>query len=219
MQLYNALFASSTVQIATHRVETSWEWYVIRAAGFVAVGLLVLLMISGIGQVTGFTYRFLEPVKAWMIHKALALALCASIVVHVLFLLLDHFVPFSLPQVLLPFLSHYNNGTSILGLPAGWAVTFGIVAMYGVVVLVLSSLGWIDTKRGIWRKLHYLSYLVILFVFIHALGAGSDLRYGTFRSVFLFLGFIVVLAVIGRLWRAGTLRKAPKQDRRSRTEE
>lgn len=220
MHLYNVSLASSTVQIATHRVETSWEWYVIRAAGFVAVGLLVLLMISGIGQVTGLTYRFIEPVKAWMLHKALAFALCASIAVHVLFLLLDHFVPFSLLQVLVPFQSHYNNGTTVLGIPIGWAVSFGIMAMYGTVILVLSSLGWIDTKKGVWRKLHYLSYLVIFLVFVHALGTGSDLKYGTFRSVFLLLGFLVVLAVAGRLWRAGTLRKTAKPAKRSsRTEE
>jgi len=46
-------------------------------------GLLILLMLSGIGQVTGLTYKIVEPVKAWVIHKALALALCGAIVVHV----------------------------------------------------------------------------------------------------------------------------------------
>lgn len=199
-------FASSEVRIAASRVGSSWTWYIIRGAGFTAAGLLILLMFSGIGQVTGITYRFIEPVKAWAVHRALALALCGAIAVHVIFLLVDHFLPFSLVQVLVPFASKYSNGTALLGVSlSGIAVALGILAMYTVVVIVLSSLGWINTRKGVWRKLHYLSYFVILAVFVHALGAGSDLKYGLFRAVWILIGVILVLAVASRLWRAGTL--------------
>jgi len=205
---YPNAFASSTTQIALHRVGTSWEWYVTRGAGFAAAGLLVLLMISGIGQVTGWTYRFFEPVKAWLVHKALAIALCVAIAVHGLFLLFDHFVSFNIFQVLVPFDSHYTNGTKLLGIGLGsLAVTLGILAMYGVATIVLSSLGWIDSKKTTWRWLHYLSYFVMLFVFIHALYVGSDLKYGTFRTAWIFLIFVVLIAVISRLLRAGTLHR------------
>jgi predicted ferric reductase len=201
-------FGSSEVQLATSRVAASWTWYVIRAAGFVAAGLLILLMLSGIGQVTGLTYKLIAPIKAWAIHKALAFALCAAIVVHVGFLLVDHFMPFSLVQVLVPFVSHYSNGTRLFGIGlSSIAVALGILAAYGVAVIVLSSLGWIDTKQGIWRKLHYISYFVMIAVFIHALGVGSDLKYGLFRSAWIFIAGILVIAVLSRLWRARTLRK------------
>jgi DMSO/TMAO reductase YedYZ heme-binding membrane subunit len=167
-------------------------------------------MLSGIGQVTGFTYRFMAPIKAWAVHKALAIALCVAIVIHVGFLLIDHYVRFSFAQLFIPFLSHYNNKTQLLGLPLGFAaVALGIVSMYGVAVIVASSLGWIDTKKGAWRKLHYLSYVVAMFVFLHALYAGSDLEYGAFRAAWIFLGLIVVVGIIMRLRRAGTL-KPPK---------
>jgi len=201
-------FASSEVKIAASRVAISWTWYVIRAAGFVAAGLLFLLMVSGIGQVTGLIYKLIEPVKAWALHKALALALCAAIAVHGTFLLFDHFVSFSALQVLVPFASHYSNGTTLLGLGlSGIAVALGILAMYGVVVVVLSSLGWIETKKGVWRALHYTSYFVMLAVFVHALGVGSDLKYGTFRAAWIAVGVVLLLAVVSRLWRAGTLSK------------
>jgi predicted ferric reductase len=200
--------AASTVTVVSHRVSESWPWYVIRGAGFVAAGLIILLMLSGIGQVTGLSYRYIEPIKAWAIHKALAYALCVSIVIHVGFLLIDKFVPFSLVQILVPFASHYNNGTKFAGISFGSiAVTLGVLAMYGVAIIVASSLGWIDTKKKAWRKLHYISYLVALFVFIHAVSAGSDLKYGTFREVWICTGMVVVLAIILRLWRAGTVKK------------
>lgn len=201
-------FATSSLNIASQRVGSSWPWYIIRAAGFAASGLLVLLMLSGIGQVTGLTYRFIEPIKAWALHKAMALALCAAIVIHIGMLLLDHFVSFNIFQILIPFVSHYNNGTSFAGLAlGGLAVTFGILAMYGVAVIVLSSLGWIDTRQKTWRWLHYVSYLVMLFVLLHGLFVGTDLKYGLFRAAWLGLGFLVVLGILSRLRRVGSLKK------------
>ena len=205
------LFAAGTVHIVAQRVTASWPWYIIRAAGFVAAGLLFLLMLSGIGQVTGLTYRFVEPIKAWAIHKALAIALCIAIAIHVGFLLVDHFVRFSLVQILVPFASHYSNGTKLLGIPlAGIAITLGILAMYGVIIVVASSLGWIDTKKKTWRKLHYISYAIAFFVFLHALYVGTDLKYGVFREAWIGLGVIIIIGIISRLWRAGTVKKNDK---------
>lgn len=203
--LISQFLSTTTVHIVTERVTESWPWYIIRGAGFVAAGLLILMMLSGIGQATGIIYRYIEPVKMWAIHKAMALALAFSIVVHVGFLLIDHYLPFSLTQILLPFNSHYNNGTKLFGLPLGsLAITLGVLAMYGVAIIVASSLGWIDTKKSRWRKLHYLSYVVMFFVFLHALYAGTDLKYGNFRLVFIIAGILVFVAVLMRLWRART---------------
>jgi len=200
------ILADSQVQIAAQRVSTSWAWYVVRAAGFISVGLLILLMISGIGLVTGLTFRFFEPIKAWVIHRALALALCASVAIHVIFLLFDHFVPFSLVQVLVPFTATYKRMT-IHGLHVGslW-VALGILSMYGIVIVVLSSLSIIERNKGIWKKLHYVSYAVMLFIFFHALYLGSDLAYGLFRYAWLALGIFLLGMVMMRLYRAGTLK-------------
>lgn len=209
----NYYFVASALNIATQRVDTSWRWYVIRAAGLVAAGLIILLMLSGIGQVTGLTYRFIEPVKAWAIHKALAIALCISIAIHVLFLVLDKFIPFTWPQVLLPFLSHYNNGTAVGNVALGWwAVTFGVLAMYGVIIVVASSLGWINTKRRTWRWLHYVSYAVLALVLLHGIYIGTDIRYGTFRTAWIVAGIGVLLAILSRLRRIGTTRETDDSD-------
>jgi predicted ferric reductase len=165
-------------------------------------------MLSGIGQVTGLTYRFFEPVKAWAIHKALAYALLFSIFVHIVFLLIDKYLPFSLLQVLVPFASTYNNKTSLLGMPLGWfGVAAGILAMYGIVLIVASSLKWIDTRKRAWRGIHYVSYAAMLLVFIHSLSVGTDVRYGSFRAIWLLVALVLVAAVVTRLWRARTLKR------------
>jgi hypothetical protein len=201
------ILATSTIQIATQRFDSTWTWYVIRAAGFVASGLLFLLMLSGIGMVTGYTYRFFQPAKAWLVHKALALALSASVFIHITFLLFDKYLPFSLAQVLVPFASGYKK-SKLFGIPVGsLSVALGILAMYAIIVVVLSSLGWIDTKKGIWKKLHYLSYFILVAVFFHALYTGADLTYGIFRKFWILMGIVLIIAVISRLWRAGTIKQ------------
>lgn len=202
MGISTALLASGATHVIMQRVSSSWPWYVIRGSGFTAAGLLILLMLSGIGQVTGILYRFVEPIKAWAVHKAMAIALLLAIAVHGSFLLLDKFLPFSLGQILIPLNSTYNNNTMLWGLPLkALAVAFGIIAMYIIMIVVASSLGWIDTKTRRWRNLHYLNYVVILLVFLHALYAGSDLRYGIFREAWTAMFFVLLLAVFVRLWR------------------
>ncbi len=207
MPILDHVASVSTASVAIARVGNSWPWYITRAAGFVAAGLLVLLMLSGIGQVTGIIYRYIEPIKVWAIHKALAIALCVSIVLHVGFLLIDKYLPFNVAQILVPFVSTYNNGVALGVLPLGaLAVTFGVLAMYGVVVVVASALGWINKNRT-WRKLHYISYAVIILVLLHGVYVGTDLKYGVFRDAWIGVGVVILLAIIVRLWRKGTVKK------------
>jgi predicted ferric reductase len=204
-----SLTASGEIGAAASRVGNNWTWYIIRGAGLASAGLMILLMISGIAQVTGLMYRLVEPIKAWLIHKTLGISLLVTVAVHIFFLLFDHFMPFNLAQILIPFVSHYSNGSTILSVGLGGiAVALGILAMYGIVVIVASSLGWIDSHKGLWQKLHYVSYFVLFAVLIHALGTGSDLKYGTFRAGWLALS-VVLAGLLGyRLWRAGSLRRS-----------
>jgi sulfoxide reductase heme-binding subunit YedZ len=123
-------------------------------------------------------------------------------------LLIDHFVPFSLTQVLVPFVSHYNNGKRLWGMPLGGiAVALGILAFYCIIMQVVTSLIWIDKRKKTWRVLHYTSYLILPFIFLHALYVGTDLKYGTFRDAWIAAGVVLVIAIIARLWRIGTVQK------------
>ena len=84
--------------------------------------------------------------------------------VHAVALLGDRFIRFDVLDVLVPFLSSYR----------AFAVTLGVVAAYGT-LLVYASFSWrrrIGAKT--WRKLHYLSFLVFAAALLHGLLAGSD---------------------------------------------
>ena len=205
--MFSNILASTALQLTTSRIGTSWAWYFIRGAGFAALFLMFLLMISGIGHITGLTYKYIEPIKAWAIHKAIAFGLVFAVLVHVIFLLFDHYVSFSFPQLIIPFLNNYTNGTSLFGINFGiFVIAAGIISMYLILLVVITSLGWIDTKKKAWKWVHYSSYIAAVLVFVHALGAGSDLKYGTFRAFMIFLLAILVIAIFMRLARTGTLK-------------
>jgi hypothetical protein len=164
-------------------------------------------MLSGIGLVTGYTFRVFEPIRAWAVHRALGIALALAIMVHVGFLLVDKFVAFSLTDILVPWASGYRPVT-IAGFHLGslW-VALGILAFYGLMVIVATSLLIIDRSRRIWRLIHYLSYAVMMFAFLHALYLGTDLASGPWRWLWIIAGSLITGAILHRLYRVGTLRK------------
>lgn len=192
-----------TTRLST-RAKSSWPWYITRASGLVAAVALVVLILSGVGLITGYSFKFLEPLTAWATHKALAMVFAISVLVHGAALLFDRYIPFTIAQVLMPFASHYRNLT-ISGHHFGSFYTaLGIFAAYFILAMIISSLLWIDKKPHTWKALHFLSYLVMIFVFFHALYLGTDLSHGIFRVIWIIFGVAVALAIIHRVRRAGS---------------
>jgi hypothetical protein len=186
------------------KAKSSWPWYVIRGSGMVAAIALTVLILSGIGQVTGYTYRFLDPLTAWASHRALGITFGVAVLVHMFSLLFDHFIPFNIFQLFVPWLSNYKPAI-IFGMHVGslW-VALGVIAFYLAGIVVITSLIWVEKKPYLWKYLHLLSYLIILFVFVHALYLGTDLSHGIIRTIWWVSGAGIVAAVLHRAWRAYT---------------
>ncbi len=189
----------------TSRAKTSWPWYVTRASGLVAAVSLVILLLSGIGQITGYTYRLLDPLTSWASHRALGIAFGISVLVHVGSLLFDHFVQFSIWQLLIPWLSDYKPLT-LFGIHLGSLyVALGVIALYLVAVIIITSLLWVEKKPATWKLIHLLSYVTIAIVFVHAIFLGTDLAHGVFRWSWIGLNILVFIAALTRLRRAKTI--------------
>jgi sulfoxide reductase heme-binding subunit YedZ len=198
---YGLVAASS----AGARFQQSWSWYVSRAAGMVAAILLALLVISGVGLLTGATYRVLEPLPAWAAHRALGISFAIMAVVHVVVLLFDKYVGFNVLDVLLPFHSSYRPLT-VGGVHLGsFYVALGILALYAVALIILTTHLWKDKKPKLWRLYHYLGYAVVGLVFLHGLLLGTDLRQKVVRAGWFLVAGLVVWSIASRLQRANTL--------------
>ena len=165
---------------------------------------MVVLMLSGIGLITGQTFKLFEPLTAWATHRALGIAFSIALFIHIFALLFDKFVPMNIIQVLVPFTSTYLPIT-IWGIHFGTLWTaFGIVAMYMTFIIVATSLLWIEKKPYLWRFIHFFSYAVLALVFFHGLFMGTDLSHGSFRFLWIAMGVGVIAYIVVRLKRAGT---------------
>lgn len=193
----------SLKQIVENRTKQSWPWYIVRASGIVAGVSLVLLLLSGIGSVTGHSFRILDPLTTWATHRALGITFALAIIIHMVTLLFDQFAPFSIVDILVPWASSYKSIT-LLGVPVGSLfVALGVLAFYGAIIVVVTSLLLIDRKPKLWKLVHYLSYLIIFDVFIHALFLGTDTGHGLGRVLWVAGNIAVLIAIVVRLRRVG----------------
>lgn len=193
------------VNQSANRVKSTWPWYVIRASGLIAAILIAILLLSGMGFITGHTFKILEPIAAWATHRAIGIALGVSVLIHISALLIDKFMPFSPAQVFVPFVSGYKSA-AIAGFHLGSLyVALGIFAFYLLLLVVLTSLLLINKKPKTWKLIHISTYLVGTLVFFHAIFVGTDIQNIAIRAIWIIVGAIIIVAAIFRAYRARTV--------------
>jgi DMSO/TMAO reductase YedYZ heme-binding membrane subunit len=199
---------ASAMNAILDRIQASWPWYVTRASGLIAAIAFLILMLSGVGFITGHSFAFLEPITAWATHRALGIIFGIATLLHVMALYFDTFVPFKIKELLIPFVSAYKPVT-LFGINFGSLyVALGVLALYIVAAIVFTSLFWIEKKPKTWRTLHLLSYIAAIFVFVHAFFLGTDLASGILRWIWAGLGVAILIASVARLWRRKNIIKS-----------
>jgi len=88
-------------------------------------------------------------------------------------LLLDSYIGFGLVQLLVPLTSSYRPG----------AVAWGVVALYLLVAVELTSLLRRRLAKRTWRAFHYLSFPLFVLATIHGITAGTDKNAVLVRAV------------------------------------
>src|SRR5512135_2963242 len=96
--LFN-LFAANSVQI--------W-WYITRAAGLIAYLLLWLSTAWGLAVTSKIFDPLLQRHYTYDFHQFISLLAIGFLILHISVLVLDHYLPFSVFQVLVPFTSSYR---------------------------------------------------------------------------------------------------------------
>jgi len=165
-------------------------WYLTRAAGLMgyfliwlstAWGLVVSSKILDPIMDRGFTYDF---------HEHLSWLGLAFISVHVIVLMADKYLPYTIWQVLIPFLSPYR--------PL-W-VGIGVIAFY--LSLLVTVTFYLKKKIGmeLFRKIHYLSLVGYVGATLHGLYAGTDsvlpIANLLYKGTFLITLFLIVYWII-----------------------
>jgi methionine sulfoxide reductase heme-binding subunit len=171
-------------------------WYIARSGGIVAWALLAASVLWGLALSTKVLRGRPRPNWILDLHRFLGGLALIFTGIHVAALVGDSFVHFGLAEVLVPFASDWH--------PV--AVAWGVIALYLLIAVELTSLARKRISKRTWRLTHYLSFPLFLLTTVHALSAGTD------RSTLLLRwGVIVVSAVITGLTFV-RLNKADRHD-------
>jgi methionine sulfoxide reductase heme-binding subunit len=150
-------------------------WYIARSAGLVAWTLLTASVLWGLTMSTRARAFGHRPRPAWMLdlHRWLGGLATIFVGVHVLAILVDSYVHFTLLSVLVPFASQWRP----------IAVAWGIVGMYLLLAVELTSLARRRLPKRAWRALHFASFPLFLTATVHAFTAGTDASSWAFVSI------------------------------------
>ncbi len=196
--MIKGLFAIDSVQM--------W-WYITRAAGLVGYILLWLSTAWGLAVSSKIFDPFLMRNYTYDFHQFLSLLAIGFILVHLAVLTLDHYLPFSVIQILAPFVSTYR--------PL-W-VGIGIVSFY--LTLLVTVTFYIRNRIGVqaFRVIHVLSLVAYIGATLHGIYAGTDSSLVTVQ--WLYKGSFLTVVFLTAFWLIMlTLRKA-NPDRPPRVEE
>jgi sulfoxide reductase heme-binding subunit YedZ len=168
-------------------------WIVLRAAGIGAYLMLFASVGWGLVGTTSVVGKRVAKPSAIAIHQFIATVTVVLLGVHVGGLLVDRFMPFGILDVLTPMHGTFK--------PV--AVTFGIVAMYAAVVVLVSS--WLRRPLGTkwWRRLHLLAVPAFGMSMVHGAFSGTDTVRPWMWWIYVATGGLILFLVLTRGLTAG----------------
>ncbi len=198
---FSTLFAADSLQF--------W-WYLTRAAGLMGYFLIWLSTAWGLVVSSKILDGFVERAFTYDFHEYLSWLGLAFIGVHVTVLMADKYLPYSIWQILIPFLSPYRP----------FWVGIGVIALY--LSLLVTITFYIKAKIGAsaFRKIHYLSLLAYFGATLHGLYAGTDSVLPAanllYKGTFLITLFLVVYWVVWSYFRKREEEKLKTQHAREK---
>jgi hypothetical protein len=177
-------------------VSSQVPWYSARAAGIVAWALAASAVIWGLVVSTRAVTPRPRPAWWFDLHRFLGGAALVFTGVHVVSILLDGYVHFGLANVLVPLTGSWHP----------LAVAWGIVAMYLLLTVEVTSLLRSRIPKRLWRGVHFATFGLYLLATVHALSAGTDAWTAPFTLAALASLLLVGALTFLRVWQAADRR-------------
>lgn len=150
-------------------------WILERSAGLIAYGLISLTALLGVSMTAKLWDRWKLRKLVNDVHQYATLLVLPFLILHLWGLYNDRMVPFSVPSLFLPWMSHYRRA----------AVSLGVGSLY--VFLAIAATSYARTHIGIkiWRAFHYAAFALFLNTSLHGVMAGSDSHHPWAKAVYL----------------------------------
>jgi predicted ferric reductase len=171
------LFALDSVQI--------W-WYVTRASGIIAYLLLWFSTILGLAVTSKYLDGMLDRLFTYDFHEFISLLSVGFTLMHVIVLMLDLYMPYSLAQILVPFISPYRP----------FWVGVGVISFYIILLVTITFYLRNRIGRGAFRAIHVLSLLGYIGVTVHGYFSGTDTALPSMRILYDVTGLAVLFLTV-----------------------
>ncbi|HEX6594919.1 MAG TPA: iron reductase [Bacillota bacterium] len=160
------------------------NWMLIRLFGFLAFFLFTLSVFFGMASQLRICKKKIGLFMS--IHLSAAWAGIFTLLVHMLLLLRDTFIPYTIGELIIPFQSSHEP----------IATALGIFAFYFLLIVMITSDFWMKRLgRKMWKKIHFLVFPSWLLMLIHSVWMGTDTSEPWAVAIYssalaLFVGFI-----------------------------
>ncbi|MBK6309734.1 MAG: ferric reductase-like transmembrane domain-containing protein [Candidatus Microthrix sp.] len=163
-------------------------WFVARASGIVAWVLLTATVLWGILLPAKM---FPKQRPAWILdlHRWMAGLTIGFLAVHLGSLVADNYLHFGAAELLVPGQSEYETA----------GVALGILAMWLLLIVELTSLAKKHLPRRAWHAVHLFSYGAFMLTSLHGVLAGTDAQSPLFLATTIAAVVSVVFATIYRV--------------------
>lgn len=168
--------ATTTISTDTTTREVPWVWYLTRASGLIAFAFAWIVIFLGVAIRLPILSKILKPTYSLSVHHSLAFQTLFFSLLHGGSFLFDPYLKPSFADVFIPFWTDKLDPLSL---------SLGILALYGFIILVLTS--WMKPMipHRVWRVTHFLNIFVYVAVITHALLLGTDLANPLYRNIFI----------------------------------
>jgi len=165
-------------------------WYLSRATAFASLSLLWLSMALGLGLTNKISRWWPGVSAAFAIHEYVSLLGLAFAAFHALVILGDHYINFTLVQLLVPF-------TTVDYRPFWVGVGQAGFYVWLIVALTFYVRSLIGQKT--WRVIHYASFAMYLMGLFHGLFSGTDTSMPWAQWYYWISGGSLLFLLIGRV--------------------
>ena len=182
--------------------EKLW-WYLARAGGLTAWWLLSLAVLWGLALSTRLFGDRAAPSWLLDLHRMLGGLAVVFTGLHMCGLFFDEWAGFGWSELLVPMASEYKPS----------AVAWGVVALYLLGAIEITSLLKRRVPDALWRWVHRSAFVVFVLATVHTLTAGTDAMSPWIRGSALVVGGVFVFMVVYRL----TTGRRPREPRHEGT--
>ncbi len=157
-------------------------WYVTRASGFVAWVLLAVAVLWGLFLTNKTLQKSTAPAWVLDLHRHLGGLAVVFVAVHVGALPLDGYTHWGWSDLFVPMSTRWHP----------LAVAWGIVGLYLLVAIEVTSLLGRRFPKKWWRRVHMLSFPLYVLASIHLFAAGTDSANRAVQAMVLIVSTLIV---------------------------